>query len=203
MIQTFLDILQLSLIFMILFVVCGASPYHNIYHTFIASIYFVTCTFFQYPSIIVDAGTTVLTTSTVDDNDDTNNNDIDTSEKNPSTKALNHIPPTVNQLKILRIPQLLAILNMQLHGQSVGITGQAITPSASSQHQQSLMLLHQSIVYCCIILTVLFQILLLYDRGYQIQRYPIPLVLGCTIGWIIGTCMGTIRAIRQKTLYQS
>jgi hypothetical protein len=128
MIQSFLDILQLSFIVMILFVVCGASPYQNLYHTYIASVYFVTCTFFQYPSIVVDTGNT--TPATTDDNDDTNNDNIDASEKHPSTKTLHHIPRTVNQLQILRIPQLLNTIVLQLRGQSVGIVGQPILPSS-------------------------------------------------------------------------
>ena len=196
MTQTVLDIVQLSCIFLILFVVCGASPHQNLYHTYMASVYFVTCTFFQYPSIFVDAGTTAPTT--MSDNEDTSNDDIDTSEKNPATKALYHTPRTVNHIQILRIPQLLDILIMQSRGQSVGIVAHVMSPSLSPpQHQQSIMVLHQSIVYCCTMLTVLFQILLLYDRGFQIQRYPIPIILGCSIGWVVGTCIGTIRALRR------
>lgn len=38
------------------------------------------------------------------------------------------------------------------------------------------------------------QILLLYDRGWQIQRWPVPLVLGSTIGWSLGIMVGTFMA---------
>ena len=200
MIQTVLDVLQLSCIILILFVVCGASPYHNLYHTFLASIYFVTCTFFQYPLILVDSDTTGSTGGVIGDengNDDSSNHDDDTDV----TKIHNQNPSAIkhNYRYALRLPQLLNTIQQQLRGKSVGIVGTSITKSSSlsSQHQQMIIVLHQSIVYCCTIVTVLFQILLLYDRGYQIQRYPIPIVMGCTIGWIVGTCVGTFRAIRQ------
>jgi hypothetical protein len=40
--------------------------------------------------------------------------------------------------------------------------------------------------------TIPAQILLLYDRGWQLQRWPVPLVLGSTIGWCIGLVIGTV-----------
>lgn len=200
MIQTLLNIIQLSFFIMILFVVCGASPYHNLYHTFLASVYFVTCTLFQYPLILVDAATTAFTGNAIGNengsSDDSTNQDTDTSEKSPSTKIQHHKHGTINHKYVIWIPELLDTIQQQLRGRSVGIAGTcAAISSSSSQYQQRIIVLHQSIVYCCTIVTVLFQVLLLYDRGYQIQRYPIPIVLGCTIGWIIGTCVGTIRAI--------
>jgi len=39
--------------------------------------------------------------------------------------------------------------------------------------------------------TIPFQILLLYDRGWQLQRWPVPVVLGSSIGWCLGTVLGT------------
>ena len=194
MVQTVLDIIQLSFVMMILFVVCGASPYHNLCHTYLASVYFVTSAFFQYPSILVDTVGTTTTGSTMDG--ESKNDGSGTSEKDPSTKIHYHNSSPVKQHSELRIPLLLDIIQQQLRGQSGGIVAHA-TKSSSPQYQQGTIVLHQSIVYCCTTVTVLFQILLLYDRGYQIQRYPIPIVLGCTIGWIMGTCIGAIRAIRR------
>jgi len=40
--------------------------------------------------------------------------------------------------------------------------------------------------------TIPFQILLLYDRGWQAQRWPIPVVLGSTVGWVFGIVFGTV-----------
>jgi len=39
-------------------------------------------------------------------------------------------------------------------------------------------------------MTIVFQILLLYDRGWQAQRWPVPIVLGSSLGWMLGT-LGT------------
>jgi GPI biosynthesis protein family Pig-F len=65
---------------------------------------------------------------------------------------------------------------------------------ASSLKLRQQFILSQTIVYCCWIGTIPSQVLLLYDRGYQVQRYPIPVILGCTIGWTVGVLCGTIRA---------
>lgn len=37
--------------------------------------------------------------------------------------------------------------------------------------------------------TIPFQILLLYDRGWQAQRWPVPIILGSTCGWLLGTVL--------------
>jgi GPI biosynthesis protein family Pig-F len=38
----------------------------------------------------------------------------------------------------------------------------------------------------CLLTTLQMQILLLYDRGWQIQRWPLPVVMGSTLGWALG-----------------
>jgi hypothetical protein len=52
-----------------------------------------------------------------------------------------------------------------------------------------------------------FPILRLYDRGWQVQRWPVPIVLGTTYGWIAGMVGGTlwitVFASRQKQLAAS
>lgn len=48
------------------------------------------------------------------------------------------------------------------------------------------------IVNATIATTIPFQILLLYDRGWQVQRWPVPCILGSTVGWAIGCVSGTI-----------
>ena len=202
MIQTLLDVAHLSFITMILFVVCGASPHQNLYHTFIASVYFVTCTFFQYPSILIDNAVSETTSGSVDnkcDDGDSDDNGAETFEKDPSSKVQYWHPSIANHKSMLRISHLLDVIQQQLRGQSIGIVGHTVSSSSMSvtKPQQQVIVLHQTIVYCCTSQTILFQILLLYDRGYQIQRYPIPIILGCTIGWIVGTCVGTIRALRR------
>lgn len=46
-----------------------------------------------------------------------------------------------------------------------------------------------------VFLTILFQILRLYDRGWQAQRWPIPVILGSTYGWVLGSLGGTVWAL--------
>lgn len=42
---------------------------------------------------------------------------------------------------------------------------------------------------------VVFQILRLYDRGWQVQRWPVPVIMGSTIGWTMGAFVGTLWVI--------
>jgi hypothetical protein len=37
-----------------------------------------------------------------------------------------------------------------------------------------------------------FQLLQVLDWGLQIQRWPLPLIIGTTIGWVVGTMVGII-----------
>ena len=69
-----------------------------------------------------------------------------------------------------------------------------LIPGTASLELRQQCILSQTIVYACWMGTIPAQILLLYDRGYQVQRFPIPILLGCTIGWIIGLLYGTVRA---------
>ena len=46
--------------------------------------------------------------------------------------------------------------------------------------------------YGTIITMVPCSLLLILDWGAQIQRWPIPIVLGSTIGWSLGTCIGLV-----------
>jgi hypothetical protein len=45
-----------------------------------------------------------------------------------------------------------------------------------------------------LVLTIVVSILRLYDRGWQVQRWPTPIVLGATYGWVGGVMIGTIGA---------
>lgn len=46
----------------------------------------------------------------------------------------------------------------------------------------------QAITFC----TIILHILRLYDRGWQAQRWPIPTILGATVGWIVGLWLGLL-----------
>ena len=39
---------------------------------------------------------------------------------------------------------------------------------------------------------IIFHIFRLYDRGWQIQRWPIPTIVGTTVGWTVGVLIQTV-----------
>lgn len=43
-----------------------------------------------------------------------------------------------------------------------------------------------------LLITIPFQILQILDSGNQVQRWPIPLVLGSTVGWVVGSVVGLL-----------
>mmetsp|Transcript_19222 Transcript_19222/g.28795 ORF Transcript_19222/g.28795 Transcript_19222/m.28795 type:complete len:291 (-) Transcript_19222:94-966(-) len=49
-------------------------------------------------------------------------------------------------------------------------------------------------MYVTIFVTVPFQILNILDHGMQIQRWPLPILLGCTIGHCLGSIIGPVVA---------
>jgi hypothetical protein len=65
----------------------------------------------------------------------------------------------------------------------------AVSLAEEQQH-----LLAKIMFYCCVAFTVPMQILLLYDRGWQVQRWPVPVIVGSTVGWVVGLCLGTMVA---------
>jgi hypothetical protein len=65
------------------------------------------------------------------------------------------------------------------------------------QTTQNLMIdqFNEEFLACCqmhmtLFVTIPFQVLRLYDWGSQIQRYPLPIMLGSTYGFVLGTIMG-------------
>mmetsp|Transcript_12330 Transcript_12330/g.17005 ORF Transcript_12330/g.17005 Transcript_12330/m.17005 type:complete len:308 (-) Transcript_12330:45-968(-) len=52
--------------------------------------------------------------------------------------------------------------------------------------------INQSILSCTIIITVPFMILLILDWGIQSQRWPVPIILGNTIGHGLGMVIGIL-----------
>lgn len=47
-------------------------------------------------------------------------------------------------------------------------------------------LIARHVSYACLVVSLQMQIILLYDRGWQIQRWPAPVVIGSTLGWLFG-----------------
>jgi hypothetical protein len=52
--------------------------------------------------------------------------------------------------------------------------------------------------YATLLITIPFQILQILDSGLQVQRWPIPLLLGSTVGWVVGNIVGLLRTLYTK-----
>lgn len=48
------------------------------------------------------------------------------------------------------------------------------------------------VAHCVVGLNIPFSILRLYDRGWQWQRWPIPVVVASTYGWVLGAVLGLV-----------
>ena len=60
------------------------------------------------------------------------------------------------------------------------------------QQQQQQDIVAQATAQLCVAVTIPCCILRVYDRGWQIQRWPVPLIVGSTYGWALGLCVGTM-----------
>jgi hypothetical protein len=182
LLRTLWDLLQVSVLLTLVFILYGASLYDHIFHTYLAAVYVFTLSWLDPPifSFARDHKSKVPTTTT-------------TTATHTTTQL--HNPRHVYDSILLHLrgstPQVTSTATAAVTGVVV-----ASSPSTTWQRQrQRQLILSQTIVYTCWICTVPMQILLLYDRGYQIQRYPVPIILGSTIGWILGVLLGTIRAL--------
>lgn len=51
-------------------------------------------------------------------------------------------------------------------------------------------LLATSRLYGMVLICIPFQVLQVLDAGAQVQRWPLPIVLGCTYGYVVGSLVG-------------
>jgi hypothetical protein len=65
--------------------------------------------------------------------------------------------------------------------------------SSMQQRQDKVAMVTAHCVAACLIPC---QILLLYDHGMQVQRWPVPTIMASSYGWAIGLIAGTLWAIR-------
>ena len=63
-------------------------------------------------------------------------------------------------------------------------------PSINTNTHFSNQLLAACQIHATLFVTVPFQVLRLYDWGSQIQRWPLPMILGSTYGFVVGTLVG-------------
>ena len=146
----FVEILQLTVSSFVIFILCGASPKDNLFHTVLAAAYFATLCWFDPPVFAANTPTTISAAS----------------------------PSRLN---------LYEQFIQRYRGRSL----------RGSQDVVAMTVLHSTVA-----VTIPLQILLLYDAGLQVQRWPVPVILGSTIGWIMGTILGTILATTRRFSYK-
>jgi hypothetical protein len=66
---------------------------------------------------------------------------------------------------------------------------------ASSIQQQRQDKVAMAVAHCVAACLIPCQILLLYDHGMQVQRWPVPTIMASSYGWAIGLVTGTLWAI--------
>jgi hypothetical protein len=54
-------------------------------------------------------------------------------------------------------------------------------------------------LYGVLLTTIALQILQVLDWGVQVQRWPLPIILGVTYGYVVGTLFGIMASYVQKT----
>jgi hypothetical protein len=72
--------------------------------------------------------------------------------------------------------------------------------ASSTQQQQRQDKVAMAVAHCVAACLIPCQILLLYDAGWQVQRWPVPVIMASTSGWVIGLVVGTLVAIRTVRL---
>jgi hypothetical protein len=170
--ELWMPVLVGSTVMMMVFILCGADIYHHLYHTWWTSLYMSGLLVVSIPqrqrrkAAQHPAVPNTLDTTT---NNKTNNNDYDFASFFYNFHIINWIP----NHRSIRYP-------------------------ADSDPQRRLDedIMDEIIGLCQFYGTWLVcipcQILQILDWGIQIQRWPLPIVLGCTIGWVLGNVIGCL-----------
>ena len=75
------------------------------------------------------------------------------------------------------------------------LTGQIFDQLPFHDHSD---LLKTSRLYGTLLGSIPFQILAILDRGIQVQRWPIPIILGVTYGYVLGTVVGLFLTYQER-----
>ncbi|GKY91143.1 hypothetical protein MPSEU_000087100 [Mayamaea pseudoterrestris] len=54
------------------------------------------------------------------------------------------------------------------------------------------------VFHATLAVTIVMQILNLYDRGWQWQRWPVPMIVGSTFGWVIGNLLFAMMQLTRR-----
>jgi hypothetical protein len=163
------EVLVLTVIFIAMNILAGASPYKKLAHTALSSFYQATlCS----PSLII-----MLSSS---------DNIGWTNPKNINT-------PIIDRILLRLFPD-----------DDLDCTNKIENSIQQQSHQRHVLqkrheLVASYVIRCILAVLIPIQILLLYDRGWQIQRWPVPSILGGTIAWIIGILGGVIMTLMYPT----
>ncbi|CAB9509176.1 expressed unknown protein [Seminavis robusta] len=107
-------------------------------------------------------------------------------------------------LACLYISSLAILLTTTNNGSSTAISGVSwwesrlalpLLPTKKANDESAMLQFHSHLLATCqthatLFVTIPFQILRLYDWGSQIQRWPLPITLGSTYGFVLGTIGG-------------
>ena len=155
LLQKVLDVLQLTIVVALTMFLCGASPYANIEHTFLAALFLSSLIAMDLPF----------------DNLQQQQQESRQAMRTTETTMTNTTSPILDNNILWRIsPSSSSTMSTTPHdGWLCQIRG-----------------------HCTVAITIVCQILLLYDRGWQIQRWPVPTILGSAIGWTLGVLVSVI-----------
>jgi hypothetical protein len=153
-----------TIIMLVIFVLCGASPYQHISHTILASLHSSFLIWLDPP--IFSYNTNVTATKT-----------MSFWSWHAFSEAVQH----------------------RIYGVELDNGNKKVLAELSiQQHRQKVL---QSVICHCIVACLIpVSILRLYDRGWQVQRWPVPIVLGTTSGWTMGLIFGTQWIIHSEKL---
>lgn len=154
-------------------VLCGASPVHNVQHTLVASLYTTALISFDPPIFVHDGSN-----NSISNNISNNNKDDEQPHKELPASALSWFPQW----------QLLVRGNQRSKQRQASSS----TQQQQRQRQDKVAMVVAHCVAACLIPC---QILLLYDHGMQVQRWPVPTIMASTYGWAMGLVVGTVWAI--------
>lgn len=164
-------ILQLLLAVVIFFlsILLGASPWKWLWHTVLASLYVSSLTFGFIQSKRCDV------------NPDVN---VKSSEGSGAYIRL-FLDPIVHIMIGPESPPLAGGVESTAVQNSEGSTSGFGSWTAFDQ-------INRCVVYSVMIITVPFMILNILDHGDQIQRWPVPILLGSTVGHVVGVGFGVV-----------
>ena len=178
----------LNLVVLFIAILCGASPFQNLHHTTLATVYFTTLAFgYIQPGI-----------------DDGNGN----SNGNGTSTSLIHgrfqsIKTTIE--KVLFAPDYdyyssVNNTNIISNSSDVNVSAESSSPQLNNLKENLLVNeLNCYILYGTILTTIPFMVLNILDHGDQNQRWPMPILLGALCGHIVGIVLGTLVGLYRLT----